>query len=249
MNAIIFADAPIKRQIFEVGGKTYIEDIRGRLIPEDQFEEVSQDLGQVEINGQPHVQDAEGRWVDWRLVKAKDQLQDELARKIIAYARDLSAQIGRFRRHTENDLGSYIDLLQQEYGVTVGGPGGNFTIRSFDDLMRVELKIGKFMEFGPELQIAKALIDEYLRELTSDAVAELKMLVLGAFEVDVKGKINRQKVLDLKKYDIADERWQRAMKAISDSDRTVMVKEYLHFKFRKTHQDEFTSITINLAKA
>lgn len=249
MQSVIIADQKPNRPTFEVAGKTYVEDIRGRLIPIEDYQEVQAEAGKIEINGHPHVQDAEGRWIDWRLVKTKDQLQDEIVRVIIAYALDLSAQITRFRRHTETDITGIMDVLQQEYGVTIGGPGGNFTLRTFDDLQRVEVKVGKFMEFGPEIHVAKKLIDEYLRDLTSDAIPELKMLVLGAFEVDKKGKLDRQKILDLKKYAITDERWQRAMQAISDADRTVMVREYLHFKHRKSQQDEFKSIVINLAKA
>lgn len=249
MQAVIISEPVTSRPVHEVAGKTYVEDVRGRLIPADQYEELAPPSGLIEIGGRPHVQDAEGRWIDWSLVKPKDQLIDEVTRKIIAYALDLSAQIARFRRHAERDMASVIGLLEQEYGVTIGGPGGNFTLRTFDDLQRVETKVGKFMEFGPEIHIAKSLIDEYLREITSDATAELKTLVLGAFEVDKKGKLDRQKILDLKKYAIEDERWKRAMQAISDAERTVMVREYLHFKIRKTHQDEFRAITINLAKA
>lgn len=249
MEACIIAEPNTTRPSFEVNGKIYIEDIRGRLIPADQYEELSPPTSFIEINGRNHVQDAEGRWMDWALVKPKDQLQDEVVRKIIAYALDLSAQVTRFRRHTEHDMASIIALLEQEYSVTIGGPGGNYTLRTFDDLMRVEMKVGKFMEFGPEIHIAKSLIDEYLRELTSDATAELKTLVLGAFEVDKKGKLDRQKILDLRKYDIKDERWGRAMQAISDAERTVMVREYLHFKVRKSYHDEFRAVTINLAKA
>ena len=249
MDTCIIAEPTTSRPTFEVQGKTYIEDIRGRLIPADQYEELSTPVGLVDINGRTHVQDAEGRWVDWSMVKAREQLQDEVVRKIIAFALDLSAQVSRFRRHTEGDLASIMSLLEQEYGVTLGGPGGNFMLRTFDDLMRVELKVGKFMEFGPEIHSAKALIDEYLRALTTDAIPELQTLVLGAFEVDKKGKLDRQKILDLRKYDITDDRWVRAMKAITDAERTVMVREYLHFKIRKTHKDEFRAITINLAKA
>lgn len=237
------------RPTHELNGKTYIEDIRGRLIPADQYEELLPEAGLVEIAGRKHVQDAEGRWVDWSLVKAKDQLMDEAVRKIIAYAADLSAQVTRFRRHTEQDIASIIAMLEQEYGVSVGGPGGNFMLRTFDDLMRVELKVGKFMEFGPEIHIAKALIDEYLRELTTDVVPELRMLVMRAFQVDKKGKLDRQRILDLKTHDIRDARWLRAMQAIADSERTVMVREYLHFRVRKSHQEEHRAITINLAKA
>lgn len=249
MDTCIISEPSSIRPTHEVSGKMYIEDIRGRLIPADQYEELSIPAGLIDINGRPHVQDAEGRWLDWSLVKPKDQLMDETVRKIMAFALDLSAQVTRFRRHTEGDIASIIALLEQEYGVSIGGPGGNFTLRTFDDLMRVEMKVGKFMEFGPEIHIAKALIDEYLREITTDATAELKTLVLGAFEVDKKGKLDRQKIVDLKKYDIKDERWVRAMQAITDAERTVMVREYLHFKMRNSHQDEFRAVTINLAKA
>ncbi|TCP88947.1 uncharacterized protein DUF3164 [Rhizobium sp. PP-CC-2G-626] len=248
MDAVIIADLP-DLPIVEVNGKRYVEDVRGRLIPEALYDNVTQEAGKIEINGRVHVQDAEGRWTDWEMVKTKDQLQDELVRKIMAYARDLSAQITRFRRHTEGDLGAFMELLQQEYKVSVGGPGGNFMLRTFDDLQRVEMKVGKLMDFGPEIQAAKMLIDECLRTWSENADVNLRTIVLGAFEVDKKGKIDRQKVLDLKKYAIEDERWQRAMQAISDADRTVMVKEYLHFRFRKTHQDDFQSVTINLARA
>lgn len=248
MEAVILAEKPSGQQI-EVNGKFYVEDLRGRLVPVDQYEEFRSSAGRVEINGHVHVQDSTGRWVLWSMLKPKDQLEDELVRKIIAYARDLSAQVARFRRYTEEDLGSFIDLLEQEYGVTVGGPGGNFSLRTYDDLQRVELKIGKFMEFGPEIHVAKSLIDEYLRDLTSDAKEELQTLVLGVFEVDKKGKLDRQKILDLRKHNIKDERWLRAMKAISDALRTVMVREYLHFKHRASHQEEPKAITINLAKA
>ncbi len=247
MEAVILSNPAVPT--IEVNGKSYVEDLRGRLVPIEQYDEVRQDAGKVEINGQMHVQDATGRWMDWRLVTPTDQLQDEVVRKIIAFARDLSAQITRFRRHTEEDLASFVELLQQEYGATIGGKAGNMMIRTFDDLQRVSIKVGKFMEFGPELLAAKTLIDEYLRELTSDAPAELKLLILGAFEVDKKGKLDRQKILALKKYAITDQRWQRAMKAISDADRTMMVREYLHFHFRTSHRDEFKAITINLAKA
>lgn len=247
MNAIIIADE--QPTIIEVNGRQYVEDVRGRLVQIAQYRDLQPKAGKVEINGQLHVQDAEGKWTDWRIIKPKDQLQDELVRKIISYALDLSGQIERFRKHTENDLGSFMDLLAQEYGVTVGGKGGNMTLRSYDDLMRVEVKVGKFMEFGPELQIAKELIDDCFRDWTEDANMNLKTIVLGAFQVDKRGKLDRQRILDLKKYEITDDRWQQAMRAISDADRTVMVREYLHFKYRSSHKDEFKAITINLAKA
>ena len=96
MDAVILKENPAARRTFDVDGKTYIEDIRGRLIPADQYEELVPAAGLIEIAGRKHVQDAEGRWMDWALVKAKDQLQDEVVRKIMAFALDLPAQVSRF---------------------------------------------------------------------------------------------------------------------------------------------------------
>ena len=57
-----------------------------------------------------------GSLVPLDLVKPQNKLEDETVRKIVAFARDLSAQIGRFRGHTMTDLGEFDALLDQEYG-------------------------------------------------------------------------------------------------------------------------------------
>ncbi|WP_219079388.1 DUF3164 family protein [Vibrio parahaemolyticus] len=72
--------------------------------------------------------------------------------------------------------------------------------------------------FGPELQIAKQLIDEYLRGLTEGANDELKVFVNDVFEVDKQGKAEqKRRILDLRQYNIDHPLWLEAMAAIADS--------------------------------
>ena len=66
------------------------------------------------IDGREHMVDAKGRYVPIDLIKPADKLQDETVRKIMFYARDLSAQISRFKTHTFHDLSAYEALLEQE---------------------------------------------------------------------------------------------------------------------------------------
>src|SRR3546814_12121214 len=64
-------------------------------------------------------------------IKPADLLMDETVRKITGFARDLSAQIARFKGHTFEDVNGLQALIAQEYGVTVGGRKGNITLTRF----------------------------------------------------------------------------------------------------------------------
>lgn len=71
--------------------------------------------GIVEIHGKQFMPDAKGGYVPVEMIKPADKLEDEVVRKVIDYAKGLSAQIGRFRGHTMTDLGEFDALLAQEY--------------------------------------------------------------------------------------------------------------------------------------
>src|SRR5690606_7595347 len=118
------------------------------------------------VNGRDHMADAKGRLVPLETIKPADKLQDEMVRKIMGYARDLSAQVTRFKVHTFDDIGAFEALLAQDYGSKVGGAKGNKTLMTFDGLMKIQVQVQDYIDFGPQLQIAKALIDECLNEWT-----------------------------------------------------------------------------------
>ncbi len=107
------------------------------------------------INGRECMLDGKGQPIPVVNIAPADKLQDELVRKVMGFAIDLSARVSRFREHTMFDLASFDALLAQEYGAKIGGPKGNRTYQSFDGLMKVNVQIADRIEFGPELQIAK----------------------------------------------------------------------------------------------
>ncbi len=205
--------------------------------------------GVIVMNGREFMTDPKGRLVPLANVSPQDKLEDETVRKIIGYAKELNAQIARFRDHTISDMNSLDALLAQEYGVFKGGRKGNKTYHSFDGLMRVVLQVQDQLTFGPQLQIAKTLIDECLNEWSADSRPEIQALITRAFNTDQEGKINRSELFMLLRLDIPDERWNRAMDAIRDSMRVIGSKEYVRFHYRKRVEDEWTPITISLANA
>lgn len=206
------------------------------------------DLGIEHIKGKDYMPDAKGKLVPVELIKPADKLEDETVRKIMAYATDLSEQIARFRGHTFEDLGSFEALLQQEYDTKKGGKKGNKTFMTFDGLKKVQVQVSDFIDFGPQLQIAKELIDECLNEWAEDSPAEIRAIVTRAFNTDKAGQINRSEVFMLMRLEIEDERWKRAVEAIRDAMRIVGSKTYIRFYERKSLDDAWKAVTIDLAK-
>lgn len=217
--------------------------------PQSDFKPAEIPSGKVEANGKTYMADAKGALVPLELVKAQDQFQDETVRKIIGYAIALSEQTARFKAHVFEDISTFEDVLAMEYGATLGGPKGNKTLMSYDGLFKVSVRTADRFDFGPELQIAKSLVDECLSDWTSGAQAELRAVVTDAFNVDKEGKINRAALLKLKKLEIQDERWQRAMKAIKDAERAVGKATYVNCHQRPAPDAPWEHISIDLAKA
>lgn len=205
--------------------------------------------GVIVINGREWMEDAKGNLVPLANIKPEDKLQDETVRKIIGFAKDLSAQIARFKTHTIADLSAFNALLEQEYGQTMGGKKGNTTYQTIDGKMRVVVQFADQVTFGPQIHIAKALIDQCLTEWSAEARPEIQAIVTRAFNTDKEGQINKSEIFMLLRLEIQDERWQRAMDAIRDSIRVVGAKGYIRFYERENPNDDPVAITIDIAKA
>lgn len=196
-----------------------------------------------------YMKDAKGRLVPQALVKPADALEDQLVRKLIGYADDLSAQIARFKGHTFDDVSSFLILLGEQYGASRGGTKGNITLTSYDGTQKVQVAVADQMTFGAELQIAKELIDGCIAEWAADANVNIRALVEHAFKVDKEGQVSRDAIFALRRVAIEDERWKQAMAAIADSIRVEGTKTYVRFYRRATPADRWQPVNLDLANA
>ncbi len=168
---------------------------------------------------------------------------------IMGHAVALSDQVRRFKAHTLADFANLLSLLAQEYGAKLGGQKGNVSLTSHDGLIQVRLQVAERLVFGPELQAAKKLVDACLNEWAADGGAELRGIVQHAFNTDKEGLVNRAELFRLLRYEVADERWQEAMRAIKDSIRVEGTKEYVRFYRRPTPRSAWEAVTIDVAAA
>lgn len=204
--------------------------------------------GVIDVGGEKFMRDGRRNLMALSLIKPQRVLEDEMVRKVMFFARDLSDQVRRFKGHTFADLAAFQSLLEQQYGAKAGGAKGNVTFATFDDTMKVEMKIADQIAFGPELQAAKKLVDECLKEWGADSHEMIRSLVTNVFNVEKEGQINRGELFALLAIEHSDPRWQSAMEAIRDSIRVIGTKAYLRFRIRD-EAGAWSTVTIDLAAA
>jgi len=176
-----------------------------------------------------YLRDTQGRLVPRSTVKTEHLLEDDLVRRIAARAEAVSAQIAALRRDAMAEIEALMTILREQYGVQRGGRRGNMTLSSYDGAYRVQIAVGDFIEFGPELQVAKGLIDQCIHRWSDGGNENLLTLVNDAFAVDKEGKLQTDRILGLRRHKIDDEEWKIAMDAIGDAVRVKRSKEYLRF--------------------
>lgn len=196
---------------------------------------------------QDYKQDAKGRLVPLATIKPIDLARDQLVQEIVAKAKALNAALASFKSSVFADIGAFVDLSVERYGTHLGGAKGNVTLVSFDGRYKVLRAMADTLTFDEGLQAAKALIDECVHEWTAGARSEIRALINDAFNVDKEGKISTGRILSLRRLDIQDEKWQRAMAALSDSVRVQCSRSYIRVYERVGDTDQYQAIPLDIA--
>ena len=203
----------------------------------------------IDVAGSWYLRNAKGALVPVETVKPTDLLMDELVRDGIDHAHDVSRNLAEFKEAGFARIFAFQELLAQEHGTSIGGAKGNITLLSYDGCRKIQLAASDQLTFGPELQTAKALIDECVREWSADSRVEIRALVDRVFAVDKEGQISHSGLFMLLQVGIEDERWKRAMTALRGSIRVIGSKNYLRFYDRPTPDGTWRAIPLDLANA
>ncbi len=191
--------------------------------------------------------DAQGRLIPEDQIKPVDKLRDELVLSLATKAKALQKQMRDFKQMAYSEIQEFVELSANEYGTKLGGKKGNVTLLSFDGSNKIQHAVQESLAFDERLQVARSLIDECLQEWVKDARPELAVIVNDAFRVDTKGEIRTARVLSLRRYEIEDVRWQRAMDAIGDACQVVGSKIYIRFYERVGESEHYRPVTLDIA--
>ncbi len=190
--------------------------------------------------------DAKGCLIPLAMIKPIDQERDRLVKELVNKARGVSDVLADFKVQAFGDIAAFIDLSAEQYETQIGGKKGNLTLHSFDGKYRVQRAIQDRIAFDERLQAAKELIDQCLHDWTAGARPEIQSIVNNAFATDKEGQINTGRVLTLRRLDIQDERWKRAMLAIGEAIQVVGSKSYIRVYERIGESEQYRPIPLDI---
>lgn len=193
-----------------------------------------------------YMRDGAGNLIAVENIRPIDLARDELVKELVAEARNLHAQMKVLKDRMMGDIEAFIQMSAERYEVKIGGKKGNVTLDSFDGSLQLQRQISEYITFDEGLQAAKALIDECLRDWSKDTGPELRTLVDYAFRVDKEGKLNTGAILGLRRHKFDDDRWQRAMQAISDSVKVTGTRAYVRV-YERDANGKYNAIPLDMA--
>lgn len=193
-----------------------------------------------------YKQNAVGHLVPVESIKDEDLTRDEFVTTVIEGARKLSQQVADFKKNLSGDMQAFLDLAAEKYGANLGGARGNVTLTSFDGRYQILRAVSDQLDFNENIQAAKALIDDCLREWTKDSRAEIRALIDSAFQVDKKGRINAKRILGLRSLRIEDPKWLKAMEAIADAVTVTGSRVYFRM-YERDERGEYKQIQLDFS--
>lgn len=202
-----------------------------------------------EISGIAYVNKGKGELIALSAVKPEHIEEDELVRRLTDKAAKANAVLTALRNEIFEEVTAFRALLADKYGVKRRGKKGNITLMTVDNGYRLNISVSETLSFGPELEVAKEVIDGLIRLWAEGSSKNIRALVDQAFQVDKQGKLNTDRILGLRRLQIEDDtgEWEKAMNIISDSIRTVSSKEYARFYVVDKDTGADTPIKLDLA--
>lgn len=195
---------------------------------------------------QRYMTDSQGRQVPVEHVSDLDKLRDQTVKSIASKALAQRDALSAFKAQLRDELLAFLDLSSGQYGKVYGGRKGNVTLMSYDGRYKLILAVNETIVFDERLQVAKAIIDDCITRWSDGARSEIRALVNDAFYVDKAGNLNTARILGLRRLDIQDADWKKAMQAITDSIQVSGSKEYLRI-YERDERGEYHQVALDVA--
>lgn len=193
-----------------------------------------------------YMKNGKGHLVPVGSIRPSDLVIDEVVNKTAASWIDLQGQLRAFKARIFGEVEALLDLIAEQYHVKKGGKKGNVQLFAYNGQYKLIVAVADSISFGPELQAAQQLIADCLHTWTEHSGVELKTIVNAAFAVDASGNVNVGRILSLRRYNIENEAWSEAMKAIGDAIMVVGSKQYMRL-YERNALGEYIAIPLDIA--
>lgn len=190
--------------------------------------------------------DPKGRPVPEEYIRPEDKKRDKLVESILKRVSRLSAKLESEKAEIVEAIEKYLNELAKDNKVREGWKG-NILLYNFSQNLCIERRIDESISFDERLQMVKTTIDRWISQKLKDTDPTLSKVIAQAFSVDKQGRINTAMLLKLKRIDIQDAEWKKAMQLLDDSVFVKSSKMALRFRQKgsETPEGGWNEISLN----
>jgi hypothetical protein len=192
-----------------------------------------------------YKRNSKGHLVPLDQISELDQLRDELVHELIAGAFATAQTVREFKLDAASKIQAFIELSAQDHGVEYGGKKGNVQLVSYDGTKKVIRSVAELITFNEKMSIARECIFDCIAKWADGSNSNLVQIVRGAFERDANGHLSTAKILGLRRYNIDDPDWAKAMELIADAIVINDTAQYVRFYTRKGSEDKYIQIALD----
>lgn len=193
------------------------------------------------------MQNAQGHMVPIDMVDKLDIERDKMINMVLTDAQKVQGTMTSFRDRSSTRIQKFMEKAFKKYQTKLGGDKGNVSFISYDGNIKLSITIGTQIVFDERIAVAKQLIDECLLDWGKNADPKLMTVIEQAFQTDSEGNAIPSRILGLKSLKIKDTKWNRAMRALNDSQKVGSSKPYFRI-YVKDEDGEFKQMPLDMAK-
>ena len=198
-------------------------------------------------NTKDFLEDAQGRLVPVSAIKPIDLKRHEAVSAIMAETFKERDRLIEFKKSIWLRVQDFLAESAKDSGAKkYGGAKGNVTLTSFDGKFKVMVAVNDTIQFNEKLQVAKQLIDKCIASWSEGANENLRAIVDDAFNVGKSGLVSTSRVLGLRRLNIKDPTWKKAMDAITESMQVASSKTYMRF-YERQEDGSYKKIPLDVA--
>jgi len=207
--------------------------------------------------------DPMGDTVPERHLSKYERLRDRLALRVLKRWIKAQALLEAVKADTIADINKLMEASRKDSSVReLGGINDNVSFRSFDGNTIISIDMSKQTEYDERRIVAQRLIMEAVEEMrqeiagASDHKAKvmryldnLAEVATGAFRPRRGGRLDRQRIRDLKSFKVDHPKWIEAIKILDECERVIGSRLYLRVSHRTDSTKKHQSIPLNIANA
>lgn len=199
------------------------------------------------VDGVEFLEDGNGGLVPVSAIKPIDLKRHEAVTSIMAETFKERDRLVEFKKSIWIRVQVFLSESAKDSGARkFGGAKGNVTLTSFDGKYKVMVAVNDTIQFNEKLQVAKQLIDKCIASWSEGANENLRAIVDDAFNVGKSGLVSTGRVLGLRRLNIKDATWKKAMEAITESMQVASSKTYMRF-YERQPDGSYRQIPLDVA--